>query len=610
MAKSADTKCYVYLDGRIIGAVKDGSAFAKEIRKNRRAGLISGEVNVAFIRKLNEVHINADRGRARKPYIIVEHGKSKLTDELKQKLANKEIDFNYMIRRGVIEYLDAEEEENALAALEESEITPKTTHLEIDPASIFGLTVNASVFMEFNSVGRHSIALNFSKQSQGLYAINFNSRYDPRAFLLYYPQIPIVNSLAYRTLGLSRHPSGQNFVVALSTYYGYNMKDAVVLNKSAVDRGLGRSIFYRTYGDEERRYPGGQQDHLRIPPATTDGYLGEHAYAKLSDDGIVEVGTQVDEGDVLIGKVSPPRFLEEQTSFGVGEEKSRDNSVSLRAGEEGVVDDVMLSETTGATKIVKVRIRSVKIPEVGDKFASRQAQKGVVALILNQEDMPFSKDGIVPDLLLNPHSLPSRMTMGHMLEMLGAKAGSLQGTYIDGTPFSKRGSERINEYGHVLEGYGFDRFGDEELYDGRSGRKFNAKIFTGVVYYNKLLHMVSLKLQVRSRGPVQILTHQPTEGKPRRGGLKFGEMERDALVGHGASLSLKERMLDQSDKAEIWICKNDGDVGYYDYIKNVPVCQLCRGNNLERVEISYAFKLLLDEIKSMHILPKVLLKSE
>ncbi len=610
MAKSAGTECYVYLDGRIIGSVKDGSAFAKEIRKNRRAGLISGEVNVAYIRKLNEVHINADRGRARKPYIIVEHGKSKFTDELKQKLASKEIDFNYMIRRGVIEYLDAEEEENVLAALDESEITPKTTHLEIDPASIFGLTVNSSVFMEFNSVGRHSIALNFSKQSQGLYAINFNNRYDPRAFLLYYPQIPIVNSITYRTLGLSKHPSGQNFVVALSTYYGYNMKDAVVLNKSAVDRGLGRSIFYRTYGDEERRYPGGQQDHLKIPPATTDGYLGEHAYAKLSDDGIVEVGTQVDEGDVLIGKVSPPRFLEEQTSFGVGEEKSRDNSVSLRAGEEGVVDDVMLSETTGATKIVKVRIRSVKIPEVGDKFASRQAQKGVVALILNQEDMPFSKDGIVPDLLLNPHSLPGRMTMGHMLEMLGAKAGSLQGTYIDGTPFSKKGIERIEEYGQVLERYGFDRFGDEELYDGRSGRKFNAKVFTGVVYYNKLLHMVSLKLQVRSRGPVQILTHQPTEGKPRRGGLKFGEMERDALVGHGASLSLKERMLDQSDKAEIWICKNDGDVGYYDYIKNVPVCQLCRGNNLERVEISYAFKLLLDEIKSMHILPRMLLKSE
>ncbi len=610
MARLPETKCYVYLDGRIIGAVKDGSAFAKEVRKNRRAGLVSGEVNVSFIRRLNEVHVNADRGRARRPYIIIEGGKSKLTEDLKQKLQSKEIDFNYLLRRGVLEYLDAEEEENALVALTEAEVTNKTTHLEIDPASIFGFTVNISAFMEFNTVGKHSIALNFNKQSQGLYAINFNNRYDPRAFLLYYPQTPIVDSLAYRTLNLHRHPSGQNFVVALSTYYGYNMKDAIVLNRAAVDRGLARSIFYRTYSDEERRYAGGQQDHLKVPPATTDGYLGEHAYSKLSEDGIIEIGMDVKEGDVLIGKVSPPRFLEEQTSFGVGEEKSRDNSVALRAGEEGVIDDVMLSETTGATKIVKVRVRSVKIPENGDKLASRQAQKGVVALIVDHADMPFTKDGIVPDLLLNPHSLPGRMTLGHMLEMLGAKAGSLSGNHIDGTAFSKRGRERIDEYGASLEKYGFDKFGDEDLYDGRTGRKFGAKIFTGVVYYNKLLHMVSLKLQVRSRGPVQILTHQPTEGKPRRGGLKFGEMERDALVGHGASLSLKERMLDQSDKAEIWICRNDGDVGYYDYIKNVPVCPLDKGNNLERVEISYAFKLLLDEIKSMHILPRVMLKSE
>ncbi|HUC38542.1 MAG TPA: hypothetical protein VL944_00230 [Candidatus Acidoferrum sp.] len=610
MAKIPETKCYVYLDGRVIGAVRDGALFTKEIRKNRRAGLISGEINVSYIRKLNEVHINADRGRARKPYIIVEGGKSKFTEDLRQKLANKEIDFNYLLRRGILEYLDAEEEENALVAMTEDEITNKITHLEVDPASIFGLTVNISSFMEFNTVGKHSIALNFNKQSQGLYATNFSKRYDPRAFLLYYPQTPIVDSLAYRTIGLQRHPSGQNFVVALSTYYGYNMKDALVLNKAAVDRGLARSVFYRTYSDEERRYAGGQQDHLRVPPATTDGYLGEHAYSKLSEDGIIEVGMEVKEGDVLIGKVSPPRFLEEQTSFGVGEEKSRDNSVSLRAGEEGIVDEVMLSETTGATKIVKVRVRGNKIPESGDKLASRQAQKGVVSLIVDHNDMPFTKEGIVPDLLLNPHSLPGRMTLGHMLEMLGAKAGSLAGTHVDGTPFSKRGRERIDEFGAQLEKYGFDKFGDEELYDGRTGRKFGAKIFTGVVYYNKLLHMVSLKLQVRSRGPVQILTHQPTEGKPRKGGLKFGEMERDALVGHGASLSLKERMLDQSDKAEIWICKNDGDVGYYDYIKNVPVCPLDKGNNLERVEISYAFKLLLDEIKSMHILPRVMLKSE
>jgi DNA-directed RNA polymerase subunit B' len=610
LPNAVDTKCHVYLDGRIIGNVKDGSEFAKEIRKNRRQGVISGEVNVAYIKRINEVHINADRGRVRTPYIIVEHGKSKLTEELKQKIINKEIDFNYLVRRGVIEFLDAEEEENAYIALNENDVTGRHTHLIADTASMFGLTVNISALMEFNSAGRHAIALNFNKQSQGLYAINYANRYDPQAFILYYPQVPIMDSVAYRTIGLNRHPSGQNFVVALSTYYGYNMKDAIVLNKGAVHRGLGRSALYRTYPDEERRYPGGQQDHLKIPPPTADGYLGEHAYSKLGEDGIIEDGVDVKEGDVLIGKVSPPRFLEEQTSFGVGEEKSRDNSVTLRAGEEGVIDNVMVSETTGATRIVKVRVRSAKIPELGDKFASRQAQKGVVSLIVDERDMPFSKDGIVPDLLLNPHSLPTRMTVGHMLEMLGAKAGSLAGKHLDSTPFTKKGKDYIDEFGKILEEHGFDKFGDEVLYDGRTGERFEARIFTGVVYYNKLYQMVSRKIQVRSRGPVQILTRQPTEGKPRKGGLRFGEMERDALVGHGASLSLKERMLDQSDKAEVWVCNLDGDVGYYDYIKNMPVCQLCKGNNLSKLEISYAFKLLLDEIKSMHILPRIKLKSD
>ena len=603
-------KTYIYLDGKAVGFVKDGKAFSDEVRKNRRAGLLSGEVNVAYMKKLNEVHINADRGRVRKPYIIVENGASKLTKELVEKLKNKEIDFNYLLRRGVIEYLDAEEEENANVAMSEDIIRKDTTHLEIDPATMFGLTFSINVYPEHNSVGRHPISGNFMKQSQGLFALNFNKRYDARAYLMYSPQTPIVNSSAYRTLKIGRHPSGQNFVVAVSTYFGYNMSDALVLNKAAVDRGLGRSLFYRTYTDEERRYPGGQQDKFLVPPPTTEGYLGEHAYSKLAEDGIIEPEMEVKESDVLIGKVSPPRFLEEQTSFGVGEEKMRDNSATLRTGEEGTVDNVMISESLGATKLVKVRIRNVKVPEIGDKFASRSGQKGVVALIVPQEDMPFTKDGIVPDLLLNPISLPNRMTFGHMLETIGAKAGALEGRQVDGTPFSGTGKGRVDEYGAILEKHGFDKFGDEYLYDGRTGKKYDSKLFTGIVYFNRLMHMVSTKVIIRSRGPVQILTHQPTEGKPRKGGLKFGEMERDALVGYGASLLLKERMLDQSDKAEIWICKECGDVGYYDHIKNVPVCPVDAGNNLEKLEISYAFKLLLDEIKSLHIMAKMHLKNE
>ncbi|MCL4362858.1 DNA-directed RNA polymerase subunit B [Candidatus Marsarchaeota archaeon] len=607
---ATNDKCHVYLDGRAIGAVKDGNAFAEEIRANRRQGIISNEVNVAYFKKLNEVHINADKGRVRKPYILMENGKSKFTPELREKLKTREIDFNYLVRRGIIEYLDAEEEENVEVAIDEAHINKSTTHMEVDPAIMFGLTVNSSVYPEFNNAGRHPVAWNFMKQSQGLYSTNFNDRYDARSYILFYPQLPLIDSITYRTLGLERHPQGQNMVVALSTYYGYNMKDAVVFNKAAVDRGLGRSAFFRSYADEEMRYPGGQQDHFTLPPPTAEGYRGEHVYSRLGEDGIIEPEMDVKEGDALVGKISPPRFLEEQTSFGIGEEKVRDNSVELRSGEQGTVDRVMLSETIGATRIAKVRIRSIKIPEIGDKFASRQSQKGVISMIVNQEDMPYTKDGIVPDMLLNPIGLPNRMTYGHMLEMLGAKAGSLKGKKFDGTPFSNNGAALVDEFGSILKEYGFDEFGDEEFYDGRTGRKFKGKIFTGVVYYQRLWHMVSLKLQVRSRGPVQILTRQPTEGKPRKGGLKFGEMEREALIGYGASLLLKERMLDQSDKASVWICRDCGDIGYYDYIKNVAVCPLCGGSSLEEVEISYAFKLLIDELKSMHILPRVRMKSD
>ncbi len=605
-----EEKCYVYLNGIVIGSVKEPEKFVKEVRNARRQGMVSGEVNIAYLPDINEIHINADKGRPRRPYIIVEDGKSKLTPELIQKLKNKEIDFNYLLRNGVVEYLDAEEEENALVAMDEEHITKDTTHMELTPVSVFGLTVNTAPYPEHNNVARHVMFASYIKQAQGLYASNFNLRYDSRGYLLFYPQRPIVSTRVYDDLHLEKRASGQNFVVAVATYYGYNIADAVVMNKASIERGLARSMFYKTYVDEERRYPGGQHDVFKIPPATTENYLGEHAYSKLGEDGLIEPEMHVEEGDVLIGKVSPPRFIEESIGVGSLEEKVRDSSIVLKKGESGVVDSVILAGTLGATRLAKVRIRSLRIPEIGDKFGSRHGQKGVIAMIVPQEDMPFSENGIIPDLLLNPNGIPQRMTFGHLLEMLTGKASSLAGRLADGTAFSKNGKQVIEESAKILEAYGFQRYGEEVMYNGITGERFKATLFTGVVYYNRLYHMVANKLQVRSRGTVQILTHQPTEGKARQGGLRFGEMEKDVLVGHGASLLLKDRLLDQSDKAEIWICNECGSVGYYDYTKHVPVCPLCGSNNLSKVEISYAFKLLLDELKAMHINPSIKLGEE
>ncbi len=598
-------KTFIYLNGKVIGFVTEPQKFVNEVRITRRKGLISGEINVAYSEKLNSVNINTDRGRLRKPYLIIDNGHSKLTQELIDKLLKKEINFNYLVRNGVIEYLDAEEEENALVAMNEKDITEKSTHLDFDMTAIFGLSANVAPFAEHNAIARQAMSANYMKQSEGLYVTNFNQRFDSRSYILFYPQAPIVTTVPYESLDIKKHSSGQNLVVALSTYYGYNMSDALVLNKAAVDRGVGRSMFYKSYSDEERRYPGGQRDRFKIPSPSSEGYMGEHAYSKLSEDGIIEPEVQVDDGDVLIGKVAPPRFLEENIGASGLEERTRDDSAILKAGENGVIDSVIFTETPGATRTVKVRVRSPRIPERGDKFASRHGQKGVVALIANPEDMPFTASGIVPDMLLNPHSIPTRLTFGHLLEEIAGKAGSVSGNKVDGTSFTQTGSEKLGSYAKMLEKYGFDKYGDEIMYDGMTGRPFKASIFVGVAYYNRLYHMVSNKIQVRSRGKVQILTHQPTEGKARQGALKFGEMERDALIGYGASLLLKERMLDQSDKTSVLICKLCGAMGYYDYIKKTNICPLCGNTQLMSVEISYAFKVLLDEIKSMHIMPKI-----
>ena len=608
MADKGNRKVYLHLNGKAIGYVEQPEAFVAEVRSSRRKGQISGEVNIAYFQKNGEIHINTDRGRLRRPYVIVENGKSKLTVETLEKLKKNEINFNYLLRSGMVEYLDAEEEENAFIALSEEQVNEKTTHLETNFTSIFGLTINTSPYPEHNALARHAMSANFIKQAEGIFASNFNQRFDSRGYILFYPQVPIVSTAAYTSAGIDKHPSGQNFVVAISTYYGYNMADALVINKAAVDRGLGRSLFYKSYSDEERRYPGGQRDRFKMPAPTADGYMGEHAYSKLSEDGIIEPEMEVSEGDVLIGKVAPPRFLEESIGAGGLEEKMRDDSTVLKTGEVGKVDSVILTETTGATRVVKVRIRSLRIPEKGDKFASRHGQKGVIALIVNQEDMPFSDSGIVPDLLLNPHSIPTRLTFGHLMEMLAGKAGAVSGEKVDGTAFVGDGKERLADYSQTLKSHNFDEYGDETLYDGITGTAFKAKVFTGVVYYNRLYHMVSNKIQVRSRGKVQILTHQPTEVKARQGALRFGEMERDALIGHGASLLLKERMLDQSDKTTVLICRQCGDIGYYDHIKRTTVCPTCGSGQLTPVDISYAFKVLLDEIKSMHILPSIKLK--
>ena len=599
---NSPAKTKIYINGELLGTCDDPINFTHEMREKRRNGEVSSEMNITYYEDNHEIYIFNDPGRARRPLIIVKDGAPLLTEDHLNKISNGKLKWDELIANGLIEYLDAEEEENSYIAMSLAELNSEHTHLEIDPATMLGICAGIIPFSDHNSSPRNTMEAGMTKQALGLYVSNYALRTDTRAHLLHHPQTPIVKTRIIDSTHYDLRPSGQNFVVALMSYEGYNMEDAMVINKGALERGLARSSFFRAYDTSEKRYAGGQVDKFEVPDKNIKGYRSEESYRNLDEDGVVNPESAVESGDVLIGKTSPPRFLEED--FGTVADRRRETSVTVRHGEKGIVDAVLLSETVEGSRLAKIRVRDTRQPEFGDKFASRHGQKGVVGLILSPEDIPFTEFGVVPDLIVNPHAIPSRMSIGQVLEMVAGKAGCLEGQRIDATPFNQTLEDEIKQ--QLLDN-GFESAGCESLYSGVTGERIDAEIFVGVAYYQKLHHMTTDKVYARSRGPVQVLTRQPTEGRAREGGLRFGEMERDCLIAHGAALTLKERLLDESDKYEAIVCENCGMLAVFDKNKNKKYCPICGDVETYPVEISYAFKLLLDELKSLCIFPKLVL---
>ncbi|CDK29229.1 unnamed protein product [Kuraishia capsulata CBS 1993] len=644
----------VFLNGVWVGTHREPALLVNTMRQLRRRGDISPEVSIIRDIREREFKIFTDAGRVYRPLFVVdddpesEHkGELKLTKEHCRKIINSEEDdtavyddeeedegpktfgWTSLVNHGVVEYVDAEEEETILIAMSPEDLAPVTTdvvqqaeldpakriksavnlashsftHCEIHPSMILGVAASIIPFPDHNQSPRNTYQSAMGKQAMGVFLTNYNVRMDTMANILYYPQKPLAKTQAMEYLKFRELPAGQNAVVAIACYSGYNQEDSMIMNQSSIDRGLFRSLFFRSYMDQERRSMSVVEEFEK-PNRSNTLRLKHGTYEKLDEDGLISPGVRVSGEDIIIGKTVPIPADTEELGQRTKYHTKRDASTPLRSTENGIVDQVLLTTNQEGLKFVKVRMRTTKIPQIGDKFASRHGQKGTIGVTYRHEDVPFTAEGIVPDLIINPHAIPSRMTVAHLIECLLSKVGSLRGYEGDATPFTDLTVDAVSR---LLRENGYQSRGFEVMYNGHTGKKLMAQVFFGPTYYQRLRHMVDDKIHARARGPVQILTRQPVEGRARDGGLRFGEMERDCMIAHGAAAFLKERLMDASDAFRVHVC---GICGLMTVIANLKKgqfeCRSCKNKtNIYQIHIPYAAKLLFQELMAMNISPRL-----
>ncbi|EPS65990.1 hypothetical protein M569_08783, partial [Genlisea aurea] len=612
----------IFVNGFWFGIHRNPDMLVSTLRRLRRRVDVNTEVGVVRDIRLKELRIYTDYGRCSRPLFIVEKQrlliKKKDIEALQQRETPDEGGWHDLVSKGYIEYIDTEEEETTMISMTISDLisarlnpteaySDTYTHCEIHPSLILGVCASIIPFPDHNQSPRNTYQSAMGKQAMGIYVTNYQFRMDTLAYVLYYPQKPLVTTRAMEHLHFRQLPAGINAIVAISCYSGYNQEDSVIMNQSSIDRGFFRSLFFRSYRDEEKKMGTLVKEDFGKPDRANTMGMRHGSYDKLDDDGLAPPGTRVSGEDVIIGKTSPiaPEDVQGQGQAAARYSK-RDHSTSLRHSENGIVDQVLLTTNADGLRFVKVRVRSVRIPQIGDKFSSRHGQKGTVGMTYTQEDMPWTVEGITPDIIVNPHAIPSRMTIGQLIECVMGKVAAHMGREGDATPFT---DVTVDNISRALHRCGYQMRGFETMYNGHTGRRLPAMIFLGPTYYQRLKHMVDDKIHSRGRGPVQILTRQPAEGRSRDGGLRFGEMERDCMIAHGASHFLKERLFDQSDAYRIHVCEKCGLIAIANLKKNSFECRGCKNKTeIVQVHIPYACKLLFQELMAMAIAPRMLTK--
>jgi DNA-directed RNA polymerase beta subunit len=657
---SRDTK--IFVNGIWCGMIGEPITTVSLVKLYRRNGVIPVYTSVSFDFKRNEIHICTDEGRLCRPVYYIEKNRISFnrteliesvnsgkitweqiisgTNEKKDKDynsknnrlyelselyegGNKESIYKRMEKgASAIDYIDTSEEESALIASSLSDIKKNKwyTHLEIDASLIFGVMGNLIIYPENNPVTRNAFSCGQSKQAVSVYHSNYQMRIDKMGVVLNYGQIPLIKSRYLEYINNEEQPYGVNAIVAIMSYTGYNVEDAILINEASVKRGIFRTTYYSMYEsrEESSKITGNTSSKFaNIEKNNVIKKKRDCDYSHLDDHGLIRENTELNDKIVLIGKMN--NNIENKDVF-------IDDSVKPKKGQLGYVDKAFITLGEEGFNIAKVRVREERLPAIGDKMASRAGQKGTLGLIVPEEDMPFTEDGIRPDLIINPHALPSRMTIGQITETLFGKVCVSYGAFGDCTAFQIKGSN-FSTYGPMLVNAGFNSSGNQILYNGMTGEQIAADIYIGPTYYMRLKHMVKDKINYRARGPNTVLTRQPVQGRANDGGLRIGEMERDGVCAHGMSYFLNESFMVRGDEYYIAVCNKTGTISVYNESKNLFLSPYADGpihfftnpdgsqsiKNLSRfgrtfsiLRVPYSLKLLIQELQVMNIQMRII----